>query len=136
MACRVGDHFVEVGKGKSKKLAKRQAAALMADRLRNIPSETSNVYDFDEDDDKICERLVSLAQKRNTSTSSKFEPDGTLLSKCQAVAHHKFSVLQVQFLTLVLKFVIITISPFFQIEYGISTRRPHKIFGRFGRPLI
>lgn len=93
MACRVGEHYVEIGRGKSKKLAKRQAAALMAERLKNIPSETSNVYDFEEDDDRIVERIVSLLQKKGSSPKS--EQDGTLLSKCQEVALNKFSDLQV-----------------------------------------
>jgi len=97
MACHVGEHYVEIGKGKSKKLAKRQAAAVMAERLKNIPSETHNVYDFDEDDDQICRRLFAQRKTRRRGRGkgkgrgSPSEYDGTLLSKCQAIARAKFS---------------------------------------------
>lgn len=94
MACRVGEHYVEIGRGKSKKLAKRQAAALMAERLKNIPSETTHVYDFDEDDDKICERIAMFLQKKPKS-----DADGSLLAKCRNIAKHKFGNIQVNDMT-------------------------------------
>jgi hypothetical protein len=67
LACKVGEHYVEIGRGKSKKLAKRHAAYLMAQRLRNIPSESSNVHGFDDDDDRIVEGLRALSIARETT---------------------------------------------------------------------
>lgn len=67
MACRVGDQFVEIGKGKSKKLAKRTAAFNMAQRLKAMPLVKSTSRVHEDDDDVIIERIRSI-KKSSTST--------------------------------------------------------------------
>lgn len=72
IACKVGDQYVEIGKGKSKKLAKRMAAHHMADKLRSLPTESGNVHAFDDDDDRIIEKLRSIMNKdENNSTNER-----------------------------------------------------------------
>jgi RISC-loading complex subunit TARBP2 len=58
IACRVGENHIQIGRGKSKKLAKRMAAHLMADYLRALPVETATHHVSLEDDEEIC-RLLS-----------------------------------------------------------------------------
>jgi RISC-loading complex subunit TARBP2 len=81
IACRVGDQFVEIGKGKSKKLAKRVAAHNMAQRLRSLPLESSSSRVYQDDDDIIIGCIRSLVtpekkvkkqrnRKKSKSTSS------------------------------------------------------------------
>lgn len=67
IACKVGDQYVEIGKGKSKKLAKRMAAHNMAEKLRSLPTESANVHAFDDDDDRIIERLKSMSLEDESS---------------------------------------------------------------------
>jgi len=57
IACRVGDQFTEIGSGKSKKLAKRMAAHMMAERLRNLPSESAISLSYEDDDEEICRSM-------------------------------------------------------------------------------
>lgn len=69
---------MEIGKGKSKKLAKRMAAHHMADKLRSLPTESANVHAFDDDDDRIIERLRELTTKddETSSTNNETRPVG------------------------------------------------------------
>jgi len=69
MACRVGEQFVEIGKGKSKKLAKRAAAANMAQRIKSMPLETPAKRVYEDDDDLIISRMRSL--KKSTPSSKR-----------------------------------------------------------------
>jgi len=98
LACVVGDReqYVEIGKGKSKKLAKRQAAHLMAERLRSIPSEKTSVHAYDEDDDKIIESIHAGRKKGKKSKGVAMESGDTvesLVKRCQSLAMERLSSL-------------------------------------------
>ncbi|ODN02647.1 RISC-loading complex subunit TARBP2 [Orchesella cincta] len=70
IACKVGDQYVEIGKGKSKKLAKRMAAYHMAEKLRSLPTESANVHAFDDDDDRIIDRLREMMREKEEQALS------------------------------------------------------------------
>jgi len=66
---------VEIGKGKSKKLAKRTAAYNMASRLKAMPLVKSTARVYEDDDDVIIERLRSL-KKLSGSTKKRRKRKG------------------------------------------------------------
>jgi len=71
--CIIEGKHVEVGAGKSKKLAKRQAADKMIKRLRELPQENEeDVNHFDDDDlvQGLGNRFTSMNLKELTSKSS------------------------------------------------------------------
>lgn len=53
--------FKEIGTGKSKKLAKRQAANKMWNRVKDLPSENSSISFGFEDEDEIAQRVSQIA---------------------------------------------------------------------------
>lgn len=57
MACTIATHK-EVGTGKSKKLAKRQAAHNMLQKLSDLPQDQSAGYNMNEDEDDLAQRLT------------------------------------------------------------------------------
>ena len=63
IACKVGENHIQIGRGKSKKLAKRMAAHLMAEHLRALPVESAAHYICREDDEEIA-RILSQSYKQ------------------------------------------------------------------------
>lgn len=72
MACTIFNHK-EIGSGKSKKLAKRQAAHKMWEKLQDSPVEPNNArMGFNEDDDEISQRVSNVASRFAGLKDSKF----------------------------------------------------------------
>lgn len=72
IACTIFNHK-EIGSGKSKKLAKRQAAHKMWEKLQDSPVEHNNMrMGYNEDEDEISQRVSNVASRFAGLKDSKF----------------------------------------------------------------
>lgn len=81
IACRVGENHIQIGRGKSKKLAKRIAAHLMADYLKSLPVETATHHVSLEDDEEISKLLSRKYQQMRANESDEDEERGRTAKK-------------------------------------------------------
>ncbi|CAM1154470.1 TARBP2 (predicted) [Pycnogonum litorale] len=77
LACRVGK-LTQIGRGKSKKFAKRQAASIMLEELKDVPAEVRGIIN---DDNYLVDSLQTKLCLKDVNIPALPPSDGKMISK-------------------------------------------------------